>query len=75
MILECVDCPLSAILLMHVRRDKLKLRFPSEDDSLLVGCASLFVKDLMIYQKTPSCQLRHDSIICIEQSLLVGNAC
>ncbi len=64
MIFECADCPFSAVLLMHVRRDKLKLCFPSEGDSLLVGCACLVVKDLKIYQKTSSCQMRHDGIIC-----------
>ena len=38
-IFERADGTFSAVLSMHVRKDKLKFCFPSEGDGLLVGCA------------------------------------
>ncbi len=62
-IFECADGTFSAVLLMHVRRDKLKFCFPSKGDDLLVGCTRLVVKDLKIYQKTSGRQPRHDGVV------------
>ncbi len=62
-IFERADGTFSAVLSMHVRRDKLRFCFPSEGDGLLVGCARLIVEDLKIYQKTLGHQPRHDGVV------------
>ena len=63
MILECPDCPLSSVALMHIRRYQLEGSFPFERDGMFVRCAGLVVQDLEVNQQAPDRETRHDCAV------------